>query len=56
MTTAEIANAFMVPEVTRAERLIRAKQRIKASGVPFQMRPADESAGRLRSVLHLIES
>ena len=36
LTTAEIASAFLVPEATMAQRISRAKQRIKASGVPFQ--------------------
>ena len=35
LTTAEIANAFLVPEATMAQRISRAKQSIKASGVPF---------------------
>jgi RNA polymerase sigma factor (sigma-70 family) len=38
LTTAEIAAAFLVPEATMAQRISRAKQRIKSSGVPFQMR------------------
>ena len=37
LTTAEIANAFLVPEATMAQRISRAKQRIKTSGVPFRM-------------------
>jgi predicted RNA polymerase sigma factor len=55
LATAEIANAFLVPETTMAQRISRAKQRIKASGVPFQM-PAghDEWLPRLRSVLHVL--
>ncbi len=36
LTTAEIANAFLVDEATMAQRISRAKQRIKASGVPFR--------------------
>jgi RNA polymerase sigma factor (sigma-70 family) len=40
LTTAEIANAFLVPEATMAQRISRAKQRIKASEVPFSM-PSD---------------
>jgi RNA polymerase sigma factor (sigma-70 family) len=54
LTTAEIANAFLVPEATMAQRISRAKQRIKASGVPFQMPEGDERAQRLRSVLHVL--
>ena len=45
LTTAEIANAFLVPEATMAQRISRAKQRIKTSGVPFRM-PTDERARR----------
>ena len=44
LTTAEIARAFLVPEATMAQRISRAKQRIKASGVPFRM-PGDRRSG-----------
>src|SRR5205823_670878 len=54
LTTAEIANAFLVPEATMAERIARAKQTIKASGIPFQMPNAEERGVRLRSVLHVL--
>ena len=54
LTTAEIASAFLVPEATMAQRISRAKQRIKASGVPFRMPDAGERATRLRSVLHVL--
>ena len=54
MTTAEIANAFLVPEATMAQRISRAKQSIKASGVPFSMPDATERTERLRSVLHVL--
>src|SRR5215467_10584041 len=54
LTTAEIANAFMVPEATMAQRISRAKQTIKASGVPFQLPTSQERAQRLRSVLHVL--
>jgi RNA polymerase sigma factor (sigma-70 family) len=54
LTTAEIANAFLVPEATMAQRISRAKERIKLSGVPFAM-PADrERADRLGAVLHVL--
>jgi RNA polymerase sigma factor (sigma-70 family) len=58
LTTAEIANAFLVPEATMAQRISRAKQSIKSSGVPFRM-PADisenkERTQRLRIVLHVL--
>jgi RNA polymerase sigma factor (sigma-70 family) len=54
LTTAEIAAAFMVPEATMAQRISRAKQRIKASGVPFVMPMAGAIPERLRSVLHVL--
>jgi RNA polymerase sigma factor (sigma-70 family) len=54
LTTAEIAKAFLVPEATMAQRISRAKQRIKASGVPFQLPGSDERAERLRLVLHVL--
>jgi len=54
LTTAEIAKAFLVPEATMAQRISRAKQRIKASAVPFRMPTADERIDRLRSVLHVL--
>ena len=54
LTTAEIANAFLVPEATMAQRISRAKQSIKSSGVPFQLPTNQERAQRLRSVLHVL--
>jgi RNA polymerase sigma factor (sigma-70 family) len=54
LTTAEIANAFLVPEATMAQRISRAKQRIKASGVPFRMPSDRERAERLDAVLHAL--
>ncbi|HEX2221097.1 MAG TPA: DUF6596 domain-containing protein, partial [Candidatus Limnocylindria bacterium] len=54
LSTAEIARAFLVPEATMAQRIIRAKARIRASGVPFAMPPPGERAARLRSVLHVL--
>ncbi len=54
LTTAEIASAFLVPESTMAQRISRAKQSIKASGVPFRMPGNEERAERLRSVLHVL--
>ena len=54
LTTAEIANAFLVPEATMAQRISRAKQSIKASQIPFSL-PTDEArAERLRGVLHVL--
>jgi RNA polymerase sigma factor (sigma-70 family) len=54
LTTAEIARAFLVEEATMAQRISRAKQQIKASGVPFRLPPRDEQTQRLRSVLHVL--
>jgi predicted RNA polymerase sigma factor len=54
LTTAEIANAFLVPEATMAQRISRAKQSIKASGVPFRMPTPDEQTARTRLVLHVL--
>jgi RNA polymerase sigma factor (sigma-70 family) len=54
LTTAEIANAFLVPEATMAQRISRAKQGIKASGIPFRMPTEDERAQRLAAVLHVL--
>lgn len=54
LTTAEIANAFLVPEATMAQRIARAKQTIRESGIPFQSPTAEERAHRLRAVLHVL--
>jgi RNA polymerase sigma factor (sigma-70 family) len=54
LTTAEIAHAFLVPEATMAQRISRAKQSIKDSGIPFEMPTSSERAQRLRSVLHVL--
>ena len=54
LTTAEIANAFLVSEVTMAQRIARAKRRIEDSGASFAMPPGEEQAQRLRTVLHVL--
>jgi RNA polymerase sigma factor (sigma-70 family) len=54
LTTAEIANAFLVPEATMAQRISRAKKQIKTSGVPFRMPTTGERAERLSAVLHVL--
>jgi RNA polymerase sigma factor (sigma-70 family) len=54
LTTSEIASAFLVPEATMAQRIRRAKQRIKATGIPFGMPAEPERADRLRVVLHVL--
>jgi RNA polymerase sigma factor (sigma-70 family) len=52
LTTAEIANAFLVPEATMAQRISRAKQRLR--GAAFDLPPEPERADRLRVVLHVL--
>ena len=57
LTTAEIARAFLVPEATVAQRISRAKQRIRASGAEFRLPPGPERSERMaavRKVLYLI--
>jgi RNA polymerase sigma factor (sigma-70 family) len=54
LTTAEIANAFLVPETTMAQRISRAKQSIKSSGVAFALPTQQEQAQRLGAVLHVL--
>jgi RNA polymerase sigma factor (sigma-70 family) len=54
LTTAEIARAFLVPEATMAQRISRAKQSIKASGIRFQAPTIAERTNRLRAVLHVL--
>ncbi len=54
LTTAEIARAFLVPEATMAQRISRAKQTIKSSGIPFQLPTSGERAQRMRAVLHVL--
>ena len=54
LTTTEIAHAFLVPEATMAQRISRAKQSIKSSGVPFGLPTAQEQAQRLPAVLHAL--
>jgi RNA polymerase sigma factor (sigma-70 family) len=54
LTTAEIANAFLVPEATMAQRISRAKQTIKSAGARFELPPEAERSDRLRVVLHVL--
>ena len=54
LTTAEIARAFLVPEATMAQRISRAKQSIKSSGLHFSMPRASEREARLSAVLHVL--
>jgi len=54
LTTAEIANAFLVPEATMAQRISRAKQKIKSSGIPFGVQGGQDAAEQLAAVLHVL--
>ena len=54
LTTAEIARAFLVPEATVAQRISRAKQRIRESGAEFTMPPPAERHDRLGAVLNVL--
>jgi RNA polymerase sigma-70 factor (ECF subfamily) len=54
LTTAEIARAYLVPEPTIAQRIVRAKRAIAKAGVPFEVPSAEERSTRLNSVLEVI--
>lgn len=54
LTTAEIAKAFLVPEATMAQRISRAKQTIRVSGIPFRAPTSSERSERLSTVLHVL--
>ena len=54
LTTAEIARAFLVPEATMAQRISRAKARVKDAGATFELPPPDERDERLNVVLHVL--
>jgi RNA polymerase sigma factor (sigma-70 family) len=54
LTTAEIARAFFVPEPTMAQRISRAKRRIRDGRVPFRLPDAAERPARLAAVLHVL--
>ncbi len=54
LTTAQIARAFLVPEATMAQRVSRAKAKIKSAGARFVPPPPDERDARLRAVLHVL--
>jgi RNA polymerase sigma factor (sigma-70 family) len=54
LTTQEIARAFLVPEPTVAQRIVRAKRTLSRSGVPFEAPAGAERAERLPSVLEVI--
>jgi len=54
LTTDEIARAFLVPESTIAQRIVRAKRTLAKARVPFELPPSDELADRLSDVLEVI--
>jgi RNA polymerase sigma-70 factor (ECF subfamily) len=54
LSTAEIASAFLVPHATMAQRLVRAKRKIKEAGLPYRVPPIEDVGERVEAVLFVL--
>ncbi len=54
LTTEEVARAFLLPVATMAQRLVRAKSKIKLAGIPYRVPDDDELPGRIATVLRVV--